>query len=142
MSTRFPLLAFMAVLVTALPVRAGDLIVEVTEIRNDRGVIRLALHNNPEEVPEGKRFRGFDEPAKRGSIVVPMKDIPAGRYAAALLHDENRDGGMNKSFIGWPLEGFGFSRDAPVRLSAPPFEAAAFDVPREGTRITIRVRYY
>lgn len=141
MSTKLPLVAFMAVLVTALPARAGDLIVEVTEIRNDRGLIRLALHNDPEEFPEGKRFRGFDEPAKPGSIVVPIKDIPAGRYAAALLHDENRDGGMNFNFIGLPLEGFGFSRDAPVLLSAPPFEAAAFDVPREGTRITIRVRY-
>ena len=141
MSTKVPLLAFMAVLVTALPVRAGDLIVEVTEIRNDRGVIRLALHNNPEEFPEGERFRGFDEPANPGSIVVPIKDVPAGRYAAALLHDENQDGGMNTNFIGLPLEGFGFSRDAPVLLSAPAFEAAAFDVPHEGTRITIRVRY-
>lgn len=141
MFTRLPLWAFMAVLVTALPARAGDLIVEVTEIRNDRGLIRLALHNDPEEFPEGERFSGFDEPAKPGSIVVTMKDIPAGRYAAALLHDENRDGKMNKNFIGLPLEGFGISRDARVLLGPPTFEAAAFDVPREGTRITIRVRY-
>ena len=141
MSTRLPLWAFMAVLVTALPARAGDLIVEVTEIRNDRGLIRLALHNDPEEFPEGERFSGFDEPAKPGSIVVTMKDIPAGRYAAALLHDENRDGGMNTNFIGLPLEGFGFSRDARVLLGPPTFEAAAFEVPHEGTRITIRVRY-
>ncbi len=141
MSTKLPLWAFMAVLATALPARAGDLIVEVTEIRNDRGLIRLALHNDPEEFPEGERFSGFDEPANAGSIVVTMKDIPAGRYAAALLHDENRDGKMNTNFIGLPLEGFGISRDARVLLGPPTFEAAAFDVPRDGTRITIRMRY-
>lgn len=40
-----------------------------------------------------------------------------------------------------PKEGFGFSRDAPVRMGPPSFNSAAFVVGDAAIQQTIRMRY-
>ncbi len=40
-----------------------------------------------------------------------------------------------------PREGFGFSRDAPVRFGPPRFDAAAFVVADVAIHQTVRMRY-
>ena len=63
-----------------------------------------------------------------------------GRYAIALLHDENGNGKIDKALM-IPREGFGFSRDAPLRMGPPSFKDAAFDVDAKGVNQSIRMRY-
>ena len=67
-------------------------------------------------------------------------DVPNGRYAIALLHDENGNGKIDKALM-IPREGFGFSRDAPLRMGPPSFKDAAFDVDAKGVNQSIRMRY-
>ena len=66
--------------------------------------------------------------------------IPAGSYAIALLHDENGNGRADMALM-IPREGFGFSRDAPVRFGPPSFARAAFAVGGAPVRQTITMRY-
>ena len=40
-----------------------------------------------------------------------------------------------------PREGFGFSRNAPVRMGPPSFDSAAFQVGTSAVSHTIRMRY-
>lgn len=63
----------------------------------------------------------------------------SGDYALALVHDENGNGRMD-TFLGMPREGFGFSRDAPVRFGPPRFEDARFAL--EGSQtLVVTMRY-
>ena len=66
--------------------------------------------------------------------------VPPGTYAIALVHDENGNRRMDKTLI-LPREGFGFSRDAPVRFGPPSFAAAAFAVASQPVRQTVKMRY-
>lgn len=64
-----------------------------------------------------------------------------GDYAIAVYHDENDDHDFNRSLIGLPAEGFGFSNDAPTVVGLPSFEDARITVPSGETRTTIHLRY-
>lgn len=64
-----------------------------------------------------------------------------GAYAIVVYHDENNDHDFNRTSIGMPAEGYGFSNDAPALIGVPRFEAARFTVPAGGSQMTIRLRY-
>jgi len=67
--------------------------------------------------------------------------LPEGRYAIAVLHDENSNHKLDRNFVGFPKEGFGFSNNPKVHLTAPAFETAAFPVSCAGTEISIHLIY-
>ena len=121
----------------------GDVRVEVTNLRSIRGVVRACMTSHPERFP---RCRGD---ADAYALVVPASahvtldfgPVAPGRYAIALLHDENGNGKADRALSLMPKEGYGFSRDAPVRMGPPRFAQAAFEVGRAPVRQTIRMRY-
>lgn len=72
---------------------------------------------------------------------VNFEGVRPGRYALALLHDENGNGKADRALLMIPKEGFGFSRDAPVRMGPPPFGAAAFEVRNGAVKQAVQMRY-
>jgi len=48
--------------------------------------------------------------------------LPLGTYAIAVIHDENNNSRLD-TLAGIPREGFGFSRNPPIRFGAPRFAA-------------------
>jgi uncharacterized protein (DUF2141 family) len=110
-------------------------------VRNGAGDIRFALFDNPAEFPEGERFAGQEVAAVPGEVGAIFRDVPPGTYAVAIHHDENRNNRMDLVFNLLPQEGYGFSNNARVVLTAPTFAAAAFDVPEEDASIRLRVVY-
>ncbi|MBP0491225.1 DUF2141 domain-containing protein [Pararoseomonas indoligenes] len=64
-----------------------------------------------------------------------------GTYAIAVYHDENDDHDFNRTLIGMPAEGYGFSNDAPTVTGLPAFADVRFTVPPGESRMTIRLRY-
>lgn len=85
-----------------------------------------------------------------GLVRVTLVDVTAeaclavsspGTYALAIYHDENNNHHFDRTLIGLPAEGYGFSNDAPTPFGLPAFSAARFTVPAGGTRIVVRVRY-
>ena len=126
-----------------LPVEAGELRVNVEGLRNSDGLVRLALYNLPESFPVSDKAYTFSNvpiPDKGLSVLFP--DLPPGEYALAFFHDENNNNIFDKGFLGLPLEGFGFSNDAPVFFSAPSFAATAVTVGEGLTTIIVHVRYW
>jgi len=73
--------------------------------------------------------------------VLRFRNVAPGTYAIALLHDENGNGRADRALSMIPREGFGFSRDAPVRFGPPSFAAAAMEVGSVAVHQTIRMRY-
>jgi uncharacterized protein (DUF2141 family) len=64
-----------------------------------------------------------------------------GDYAVAIYHDENNDHDFNRTMLGMPAEGYGFSNDAPALVGLPRFDAARFHVGPEGARVPVTLRY-
>lgn len=117
--------------------------VDIHGLRNTKGMVWLCMSANPKLFPEG-----CDKDPNRRSVSIKasdpgtlvIRDVTPGRYAIVLLHDENGNKKMDKTLF-LPKEGFGFSRDAPVKMSAPKFEAAAFEVTGAPLRMKMKVRY-
>jgi len=122
---------------------AADLRVQVNSVQSRHGVMRFALYNRASGFPthEG-RFAYLDVPVpETGSVVAVFTDLAPGAYAVAAYHDENGNGEFDQGFLGLPLEGYGFSRDASGFLSAPSFSSAAVLLEEGGKTIRIRLSY-
>ena len=120
---------------------SGGVNVTVNGLRNAKGFIRACITPNPKEFPDcGHGAARKVSVAATNGATLSFPNLPAGRYAISILHDENSDGRMNKTLM-LPKEGFGFSRDAPVRLGPPSFGSAAFDVGAGTVNAQIKVRY-
>ncbi len=128
--------------VASAPAAHGDVSATVTGLRSTHGQVLACLTHSSRRFPNCAR-----EPEAR-KLVVPaglrvdldFGQVPAGTYAIALVHDENSNGKLDKRLI-MPSEGFGFSRDAPVRLGPPSFGEAAFAVREGEAHQSIRMRY-
>lgn len=73
--------------------------------------------------------------------VVTFRNLNAGRYAIAVIHDANADGKLNRGFLGIPIEGFGFSRNPRILTGPPNFGDAAISVSSVTTNIQIQMKY-
>ncbi|KAJ8138067.1 hypothetical protein OY671_008720, partial [Metschnikowia pulcherrima] len=102
-----------------------SLTVGVTGSRSARGSAQVCITTDPATFPDCQKdphARHLSVPARNPAIM--FANVAPGRYAVASFHDENANGRSDKvSMV--PKEGFGFSRDAPVRFGPPRFSAAA-----------------
>ena len=130
----------LAALALPTPALAAQLDIELTGIENDYGMVRVAVCTPATFTTKHCPFNGA-APAKGGSVVVSVPDIPPGRYAVQAYHDEDGNGRLRKGLFGLPAEAIGFSRDARVRLGTPSFDEAAIDVAEPLTATRLRLRH-
>lgn len=64
-----------------------------------------------------------------------------GTYAVAIYHDENDNHHLDRTFLGLPAEGYGFSNNVRPLLVLPAFDSVTFQVGPAETRIGIRLIY-
>ncbi len=120
----------------------GDVAVRVTNLRSNHGQVLACLTSDAKDFPDcskDPRARKRILPAQYG-MQFTFPDVPPGEYAIALLHDENGNGKADKALM-VPKEGFGFSRNAKLRLGPPRFSSAAFEVEDMRVEHTIKMRY-
>ncbi len=140
------LLPFGTALVAAAPSGSGGatITVTVTGLRNAEGVVRACMTTDEDRFPRCRGVPGAygaTTEAQEGNVTFTFTGVKPGRYAIALLHDENANGKADRALGMMPKEGFGFSRDAKVRMGPPRFADAAFDVGSENRAMTIHMRY-
>jgi uncharacterized protein (DUF2141 family) len=117
--------------------------VSIKRLRNDTGRVAVALFKDPDAFPDQKRaLRGRVVAISRKQARTRFEGLAPGRYALAVLHDENNNDEMDFNLLGMPLEGYGFSNDAHAMFGPPSFEEARFSVAKSGTRHTVNVRYF
>lgn len=118
--------------------------VKILNIRNNTGTIACALFESPEGFP--KDFLHF----ATNIMIIKIResqascysvDIPPGKYAMAVIHDENMNGKLDTNWMGVPKEGFGFSNKAKALLSAPSFSDASFQYDGQNIDMTMSLNY-
>jgi uncharacterized protein (DUF2141 family) len=70
-------------------------------------------------------------------IYVPSTGI----YALGVYHDANANRRFDRTGIGLPKEGFGFSNNPHVFLGIPAWKSVRLPVPRNDMHTAIRLRY-
>lgn len=118
------------------------LLVHIDGFRNQKGDAGVTVFTSPDGWPENndKAFMHGGHPFTGDKTTVELQ-LPAGRYAIAVIHDENSNHKLDRNMIGWPKEGFGFANNPKVGLSAPSFDAAAMQVTCPVTETTIHLIY-
>ena len=128
-------LAGMTMLV-ALPASAATLTIHVTGIQSQQGKINVAVCNGGFDV-QGCPY-GALLPPTMPSMDVVFPDLPDGRYAIAVYHDEDDDGELNKNVLTLPTEPYGFSNDI-GRMGMPTFADGLVDVKGDTTiQVTVK----
>jgi uncharacterized protein (DUF2141 family) len=136
---RFVLL--LAMLASPAAAETGVLQVTVTGVRNGHGHVLVAVCDKATFLQPHCAFHG-EAAASPGAVTVRIAGVPAGIYAVEAYQDENDNGMLDRSFLGMPKEGMGFSRDAPMRFGPPDFADAAVTVPAAGGALSLALRYF
>jgi uncharacterized protein (DUF2141 family) len=125
------------------PEPRGTLVVNVTGLRSREGSLRVKLVREDDGFPASdaalvaRRRVAIEGPAMR----VAFPDVPLGDYAVVVLHDEDDDAVLDRSPLGLPAEGLGFSSGARVRFGPPSFEEARFRLDGGSLELAVQVRY-
>lgn len=116
--------------------------VRVDGFRNQKGDLGVSVFRSPDGWPEANQKAVFHSGFPiRGDHVTAQFDLAPGRYAIAVLHDENSNHKLDRNFLTIPKEGFGFSNNPKVGLSAPGFDTATVEVSCPTTETSIHLIY-
>ena len=118
--------------------------VTILNIRNSIGTVDCALFDSSSGFPtdtlrSAMRLTAMKVPERTARC--DFDDLPAGKYALVVLHDENMNGRIDYNWLGIPREGYGFSNDAHGMLGAPSFEQAAFVYDGKTLDLSVSLRY-
>ena len=89
--------------------------VKVLNIRNSTGTVACALFESPAGFPIEYLHYATNIMVikiRKTQARCDFLDIPPGKYALAVIHDENMNGKLDTNPIGIPKEGYGFSNNA------------------------------
>ena len=117
----------MALAAQAQPAPTAQLTIRIENLSPAGGILRLGLYDrNHYPDDKSKPVASADVKATGREMVVTLHGIAPGRYAIETFQDVNSDGEMDMTWLGFPEEPFGFSRDVRPHLRKPSFNQVAF----------------
>lgn len=129
----------------ALPVRAGgpaNLVVTVEGVANATGLVLVAVCTRDTFLGPDCPYKAKVAAPSGGAVNIELGGIPPGTYAVQAFHDENANFSIDRTILGWPEEGMGFSKNAPMKYGPPAFDQAAIEVKGGRNRTRFRLQYY
>ena len=122
--------------------RAAELSVVAEKLRSLEGWVHLALWDRADGFTEAESALIRTElPVTAGRVRFDLGDLEPGRYAVVIFHDENGNGAFDRTWIGLPAEGLGFSNGAWIGLGPPSFKEAAFELSQDPQEVVVSLRY-
>lgn len=121
----------------------GTLVVEVSNVPNDKGQIGCSLYSSKNGFPSNpkKAQKSMFVTSKNGKATCVFEGVKPGKYAVSVMHDEDKDGALDTSLVGRPKEWWGVSNNVPAERFGPPkYDAATFDFASEPKTIRIKLR--
>ena len=103
----------------------------------------MAIYKGAEGFPD-KSSQAYDKRviAVTNDPQTIILSLPAGVYGISCYHDENGSGELEKNMFGYPKEGFGFSNNPSLGISAPDFDECQFNVDgKAGQTVDIEMKH-
>lgn len=111
-----------------------SLTITVHNIKNYEGTLEIGLFNNGERfLEEGQAHKSLSLPVTGDSETFVFNNLPSGKYAVSLYHDQNANGVCDRNFIGIPKEPYAFSNNYRPKFSPPTFEDCEFELAADKT---------
>jgi len=124
-----------------LAASAATLTVKVENVGKIGGVLRLSLYNEASWSNDNSEpIASANVPAVLPETTVTVKDVAPGVYGVKTYQDANRNGKFDQNWLGWPLERYGFSRDARPIFSEPGFDRTKFTITDGANQIVIHLQ--
>ncbi|AXB57668.1 DUF2141 domain-containing protein [Flavobacterium fluviale] len=97
--------------------------VEVSGVEPGKGSVFFGLYDKEKGFLDNEsQIATAKVKAAENKVVYTFKNLPDGEYAIAVYQDLNNNGKCDRNMIGYPTEGFGFSKNYKPKLSAPDFD--------------------
>lgn len=143
MKSKLMVLAGLMFLLVSADSPTGTIKIEITNLKNDKGNVKLSLYNSPDGFPKEaeKAVKVAAIPIKDGKAYIEFPNMPYGEYAVILLHDENNNDKMDFHFYGPPKEGYAASNGAKGTFGPPDFEDARFPLDKNTVTVTMKLDY-
>ena len=114
-----------------------SLTITVDSLKNSTGKLQFTLYNKDGTIPDEdfeKYFRQGRSDINGKTATYTFKNLPIGKYAVNILHDENENKKIDKGWI-LPVEGIGFSNFESIGFSnRPNFKKASFNLTKNTTK--------
>jgi uncharacterized protein (DUF2141 family) len=117
--------------------------VSVEGLRNGNGLVTIAVYPDDSRqflakggTLKNNRFNAA-APVTRACVFVPKPGV----YAIAVYHDEDGSRKLNRSGLGLPAEGYGFSNNPGTLAGLPAFRSVRLNVPKSGLTTHIKMKY-
>jgi uncharacterized protein (DUF2141 family) len=110
--------------------------VSIDGVAANGGPVLVALQSESEFGKSAGTYTTKVEPTGT-SVTATLSGVPAGRYAAAVVQDTDRNGSFTICETG-PTEPYGFSGTA--QSGPPAFAPAAFDVATTGATASVTLK--
>lgn len=102
----------------------------------------VCLTKNPKAFPDCSKDSSAVKqmvPATQAANI-RFSGIMPGKYAIAIVHDENRNNKMDLALF-LPKEGFAFSRNPAIGMGPPKFASASFMVAVDDVAVPVKMKY-
>ena len=120
-----------------------SLTIKVKDLRNSKGVVQFSIYNKDGSIPDEKYKKYYKKDIAtidNNASTITFNNLLKGKYAINILHDENKNGKIDKNFI-LPIEGIGFSNYQSIGIrNRPKFSKASFEIYSNTTK-TIKIIY-
>ncbi len=123
------LFIILSIFIATVTAQAVTLTAVAKGLKNSKGVVQFSLYNKDGSIPDKKLNKYYKmqrvEISNKEAVAV-FTNLPKGRYAVSVFHDENSNGKIDKGLL-MPKEGVGLTNFKSINLfHLPNFKKASF----------------
>jgi uncharacterized protein (DUF2141 family) len=121
----------------------GVLAVRISQLRSNDGQVGCTIYDSAKGFPSdaSASLQRRWCPIASASATCAFDPLPAGTYAVACFHDENKNGKLDTGLFGIPKEGTVVSNHAKGFMGPPSFDKAKFSFAGVSTELPLRMGY-
>ncbi len=120
---------------------SSKLMVQVAGVRPATGEVAITVYPDDKRRFLAKGGKWARQRVRAAATVRACFWAPQGSYAVAVYHDRDGDRDFDRTIVGLPAEGFGFSNDPDTRTGLPPLSAVRFRVGPGERLVPIQMKY-
>ena len=124
----------------------GKLTVHVVGLKNNNGVVRIALFNSADAYAKAKftgesAYRTAAIPIAAKEATCSFENIPNGEYAIKLFHDEDNSNKFKANMFGIPKVDYGFSNNPRAAFGPANYSQAHFSLNTNSMTLEIKMQH-
>lgn len=120
---------------------SAKLVVQVSGVRRPSGEVAITVYPDDKRRFLAKGGKVARQRVRAAAAVRTCFWLPPGAYAVAVYHDLDGDRDFDRTIVGLPAEGFGFSNDPDTRTGLPALAAVRFRLGAGERLMPVQMRY-